>query len=148
MRHRVAPRALQIVAGVMSCALLTGLAALYTMFLMLPPTDLAYGQGFLLTILDPFVLTVWLVFTLGSALVASPVALWSLWRVQLIKAVPLIMFVSVVAAGIGAYYYLPASPLIVLIAASLAMVWCRYHVPWQTPTSTQRGSSLESGNAT
>ncbi len=137
MRVQVLLRVLGFAAGVLACALVTGLAALLTTLLRLPPTDLAYRQGLFRTLSDPFVLTVWLVLTLGAALVAFPIAMWALWRVRLVKAVPVVVLASVAGAILGASAFPPFSPVLALLAATVAIVQCRRYAPWRTPEPGQ-----------
>jgi hypothetical protein len=111
MSHKDISRILKILSGAVLCAGITGLTSLFTIIRMLPPNDLAYGQGILTTLRDPFVLTVWFVLTLGCSFLSFPIVLWALWRVQLIKAFPIVIVVSAVAASIGALYYAPARSL-------------------------------------
>jgi len=136
-----AKRLLQFVVGVTTCALLTGLTALFVLLYALPPNDTAHGQGLLATLRDPFVFIVWLTKSLGAALIALPIAIWALWRVQLVKAILVVTLASVVGGAIGGLTYAPLSPLIALLTGSVAMVWCRYHTPWRIPAPSAGAAS-------
>jgi hypothetical protein len=131
MKTDTTGRLLQFLGGVLACALTTGIAAFVAGFAVLPPNDLARKQGLLLTLLDPLVLIVFLFITLVTALIAYPIALWALWRVRLNKAVPLVVAVSVTAATLAALSYEPLSAPVALLAACVAMVWCRFYRPWR-----------------
>ena len=112
------------------CGLVTGVVALAVIQATLPSSDLAYGQPFLYTFRDPFVLTVWIPFTLVPTLIGFVFSLWALRNVQLSKAFPVTLGATVIAAALTAVKFAPASPVVALITALLVMFCCRYYEPW------------------
>jgi hypothetical protein len=115
------------------CGLVTGVVVLAVIQVTLRSSDLAYGQPFLHTLLDPFVLTVWIPFTFVPTLIGFVFSLWALRDVQLSKAFPVTLGATVVAAALTAVKFAPASPVVALITALIVMFCCRYYEPWALP---------------
>jgi hypothetical protein len=78
-------------------AFITAFTFIAAIYFSLPPTDLAYGQGFLNTLGDPFVLTIALPVALVSGLLASPLLFFGLRRKRLSVVLPII-FISVLTS--------------------------------------------------
>jgi hypothetical protein len=117
----------------LACAFLTSFVALSVQHLSLDPSDEAARQPFLATLLDPFVLTLWLpclVLGAGVGFLASVVMLRT---VRLERAIPLVTLACVAAAAVVAPFVIVLSPLFGLAFAWLAMDWCRHHRAWQLP---------------
>jgi hypothetical protein len=84
----------------------------------LPPTDLAYGQGILRTLGDPFVITIATPVALAAGALATPLLYFCLRRRRLTVAFP-IVFGSVLVAVV---VITPFSQLLGLISSFAALV--------------------------
>jgi len=142
-------RVAALALSVLVCAVLSGLVALFVWGQTLSPS-----KGVLDSLAEPWLRDIWLGLTLGSALFGVAASLLMLWDVNLVKAVPFVLFITVaVAAGTAATPFVMFSPLAALGAGLVTMQWCysRTVKPLNTakPTSVFRAGlrELKSGNA-
>jgi len=120
-------RNVRIVAASLLVAILSGLAALWGLLVSLPPTDGAYGQGVMGTLLDPFVLMVWLPLVCVGWIVGSVLGLLLLRPTNLARSLPLVGALAVatsavMAASVSPSIALPAG----LWAGAVAAGWARF----------------------
>ena len=123
-------RVLQLVLSAAACALVAGLAALYVQGELLPPTDGAYGMTLWETLQDPFVRDVWSISVALAGGVGVLFALPLLWRVRLVRAVPVVA----AASTVGSVLFAMAFPLAMgagLAGGVVAMFWCRTRPEWR-----------------
>jgi hypothetical protein len=78
-------------------AFITAFTFIAAIYFSLPSTDLAYGQGFLNMLRDPFVLTIAVPVAVVSGLLASPLLFFGLRQKRLSVALP-ILFISVLTS--------------------------------------------------
>jgi hypothetical protein len=101
------------------CALVAGLAAVYTHSRSLAPSSVWDSLG------DPFGRVVWLGATLVGAILGFVFSVWALWRAHLKEAVPTVIAVTVSTAALSAPILGPLSALVALVAGVTTMIWCR-----------------------
>ena len=101
-RRNILFRVLALAFGSLVCALLTGLAALFSHGRSLPPSDGAYGMTLWESLHDPFVFIVWGQLVIAGAVIGFLLALPLLWRSDLRKAVPTVILATVAASAASA----------------------------------------------
>jgi hypothetical protein len=83
----------------MAGAFITAFVFVVAVYLSLPPTDLAYHQGLVKTLADPFVITIASTVAVVSGLLVSPVLYFCMRRRRLSVVLPIVFgstFVTVV----------------------------------------------------
>jgi hypothetical protein len=83
---------------------------------------------------------VWVIVTFGAGLVGFIISLWALWKVQLVKAVPLTIAVTVAAATVTALRSPLISLPVALLSAVVVMAWCKRYPPWATESAQGRAA--------
>jgi hypothetical protein len=137
-----APSRVLVLAGnSLLCAVLSGLAALFTHLRTLPPSNLAYGKSVGDLLADPFVIAVWMRLVLLGAVLGLVFSLTILWRVKLLKALLVIDAVTVVSAAVSGAFSLVLSPLLALAGGIVAMICCRRQAGWSLDLKQARGST-------
>ena len=107
------------------CSLGAGVVALWVSGRLLSPTDGVFGLSTLQVLQDPFVLMIWLPLVIAGAVLGFGFSLLTLWNVDLVKAIPTVTAVTIIAAAVTAPLML-LSPLPTFLAGVAAMVWCRW----------------------
>lgn len=129
-------RILAIAFSVALCAALSGLAALQAQLLTLSPSDGAYGQSLIMSLSDPMVRDTWLFVTGSVGGVGLLFALPMLWRVQLIRAVPVVIAVSVAASFVTGAALSCFSAFAAPLFALFALAWTTTRVEWRLPSES------------
>ena len=129
-------RILAIAFSAALCTALSGLAALQAQLLTLPPSDGAYGQSLITSLTDPFVRSMWLFVTGIAGGVGLLFALPMLWRVQLTRAVPVVIAVSVAASFVTGAALSCFSALAAPLFALFALAWTTTRAEWRLPSDS------------
>lgn len=106
-----------------ACAAVSGAVALISYSMTISTTDLASGHSLFKLLRDPFVRDIWLVLTIGGALVGLLFSLFILRLADLVKAVPWVFGCTVLASAVLPLFLGPVAPLGVLIVSVITMIW-------------------------
>ncbi len=114
-------RVLAIAGGSLLTATLAGLVALEALRRTLPPSDAAYGLSLPRLLADPFVLTIFAGAVLAGASLGCAFGVLLLWRTRLSVSIPVVLIVTVGAAGASGFALGPLCAPIAFVAGLVTM---------------------------
>jgi len=140
---RSATRVLALLTCSLVCAGVAGLLALRAHVESLPPSDGAYGITVSETLRDPLVLSVWQMLVLAGAAGGFVCSLWLLWRVDLLKAIPVVVAATVAAAYLSALIAPPLSAFVAMFVGVAVMYWFRQRATRDRERPRHREGALQ-----